>query len=257
MNILNPLKNFVFRLRYGFRGVPLSFQGRILRLDESLRRWSPKAESEVQAVLCECLKPGDIFVDVGANFGLHTLLGASCVGPTGRVYAVEPIPFNQYLLERNIALNDFQERVTVIPMAAADTAGGFLEMHGANEGLTFAASLGKSANAGVSVKVRVTTLDECLKDRPRPVNLIKIDVEGAEHLVLHGARQIIEKDRPGLLIEVHSFALPSFNSSDDSLRQELKQLGYQERLIDRVEGAEGSYFHALYQPDPVLSQKIL
>ena len=249
MGTLATIKNLLFRLRYGFRGVPITFQGRVLRLDESLRRWNPSGEKEVQAVICQHLRPGDVFVDVGANFGMHALLGASCVESTGHVYAIEPVPFNHRLLERNIALNNFQTRVTMIPTAAADKAGGFLELHGVTQGIALAASLGKPESKGPSVTVPVTILDECLKERFKPINLIKIDVEGAEHLVLRGARQIIEKDCPLLLIEVHTFALPSFGSSAEMLRRELGQLGYREQLIDMVDGIDGSYFHALYHPE--------
>jgi len=52
-----------------------------------------------------------------------------------------------------------------------------------------------------------------------------------------------------LLIEVHTFALPSFGSSSEMLRRELGRLGYREQLIDVVDGIEGSYFHALYHPE--------
>lgn len=241
------LKDFLFRVRYGFRGVPLLFQGRTLRLDESLRRWSPQNEWDVQKEICEHLRPGDVFVDVGANFGLHALLGASCVGPGGHVYAFEPVPANCQLLERHIALNDFGGRMTLVPKAVAETAGGTLELHGVQEGLTFAASIGKRGAEDVVIKVPVTTLDEALAKRTKPVRLIKIDVEGAEHLVLRGMRQLIERDHPLLLIEVHTYALPAFGSSAEKLREDLAELGYAERVIDRIDGVEGAYFHAMYQ----------
>jgi hypothetical protein len=153
------LRDFIFRCRYGFRGVPLTLQGRVLRLDETLRRWSPQTEIEVQKVICQQLRPGDVMVDVGANFGLHALLGASCVGPGGHVYAFEPVPSNCRLLERHIALNDFAGRMTLIPKAASDVAGGTLELHGAQEGIVFAASLRKQGAPGITIKVPVTTLD--------------------------------------------------------------------------------------------------
>lgn len=248
MKAMVSLRNFMFRCRYGFRGVPMIFQGRALRLDEALRRISPDTEIEVQKVLCQQLRPGEVMVDVGANLGLHALLGASCVGPEGHVYAFEPVPSNCHFLERHIALNDFGGRITLIPKAAADVAGGTLELHGAQEGITFAASICKKGATGVTIKVPVTTLDAALAQRPKPVRLIKIDVEGAEQLVLRGARQLLAKDRPLLVIEVHSFALPSFGTSAEAFRQELEGLGYREQVIDTVAGAEGDYYHALFSP---------
>lgn len=245
---MTKLRDYIFRCRYGFRGVPMDFQGRSLRLDEALRRMSPQTEAEVQKTICRELHPGEVMVDVGANLGLHALLGASCVGPGGHVYAFEPVPTNCRFLERHIALNDFGTRMTLIPKAVADVAGGTLELHGAQDGITFAASLGKAGAPGVTIKVPVTTLDEALAQRPKPVRLIKIDVEGAEQLVIKGARQILVKDRPLLLIEVHTFALHSFGTSAEAFRKEVESLGYRERVIDRVAGAEGEYYHALFSP---------
>jgi len=245
---LSRFRDFLFRCRYGFRGVPLTLQGRVLRFDESLRRWNPQTEIEVQKVICQQLRPGDVMVDVGANFGLHALLGASCVGPGGRVYAFEPVPSNYGILERHVALNDFGGRMTIIPKAASDAAGGVLELHGVQEGVTFAASVRKKGTLGATISVPVTTLDESLAQRPKPVRLIKIDVEGAEQLVLKGTRQILEQDRPLLLVEVHTFALPSFGTSAEVFRNEVEDLGYRERVIDTAASEEGKYYHALFSP---------
>ena len=102
MKTMPRLRDFVFRCRYGFQGVPMTIQGRLFRLDESLRRMSSETELEVQKVICEHLRPGDVMVDVGANLGLHALLGASCVGPNGHVYAFEPVPSNCRTTSRRI-----------------------------------------------------------------------------------------------------------------------------------------------------------
>src|SRR6266853_1172718 len=91
MGTLATIKILLFRLRYGFRGVPITFQGRVLRLDESLRRWNPSAEREVQAVICQHLRPGDVFVDVGANFGMHALLAQVALSRPGTC-----MPLNQF-----------------------------------------------------------------------------------------------------------------------------------------------------------------
>jgi FkbM family methyltransferase len=242
------LRDFLFRLRYGFRGVPVSCGDQVIRLDESLRRWDCQSEAQVQDVMRDLLRPGDCVVDVGANFGYHTLFCASCVGPSGHVYALEPVPSNYRLLKRHIALNNFDRQITLIPKAASDLPGGTLELHGVQNGVSLVAGMHKDDADGITLSVPVTTLDECLAHRSKPVNLIKIDVEGAEYLVLRGAVKLLAQDRPLLIIEVHSFALPSFGISVEAFRKELETLGYIERVIDTVAGAEGNYYHALYSP---------
>jgi FkbM family methyltransferase len=248
MRAFSQLKDFLFRLRYGFRGVPVQYGGQVIRLDESLRRWNCQNEAQIQKVMRDLLRTGDCVVDVGANFGYHALLCASYVGPSGHVYAVEPVPSNYRLLDRHIALNDFGGRITLITQAASDVAGGTLELHGVLDGVSVTAGMHKAEGSGVVLKVSVTTLDECLAHRPKPIRLIKIDVEGAEQLVLRGAAKLLAQDRPLLIVEVHSFALPSFGTSAEAFRQELEAAGYEERVIDTVAGAEGDYYHALFSP---------
>ena len=241
------LRDLAFRLLHGFRGAPVEIQGRPFRLDESLRRWQTDAEAPVLAVIDEMLRPGDTFVDIGANFGLHTLLGASKVGETGQVVAIEPVPGNVALLRKNVRLNGMDKRVWLVERAVTDKAGERLTLHGVADGVAVAATLRKGGSAGASVEVETTTLDECLRGLEQSVRLVKIDVEGAEHLVVRGGRQLLQHYRPALLVEVHEFALADFGTSAEKLRLDLAQFGYREQIVDVVHGVDGRYFHALYQ----------
>ena len=248
MTLAPSLRDLVFRVLHGFRGVPVEIHGRPFRLDESLRRWKTDAEAPVLAVIDEVLKPGDTYVDVGANFGLHTLLGASKVGQAGQVIAIEPVPSNIALLRKNIRLNGMGGWVRLLDRAVTEKAGERLMMHAVADGVAVAASLRKDDSPSASVEVETTTLDECLRGVERDIRLIKIDVEGAEHLVVRGGLQLLRRYRPRLLIEVHEFALPEFGTSTERLRGDLTDIGYRERLVDVVHGVEGRYFHALYEP---------
>jgi FkbM family methyltransferase len=242
------LRDTLFRVRYGFRGVPVQCHGASLRLDESLRRWNREVEREVQEALCENLAAGDVFVDVGANFGFHSLLAATRVGPTGHVYAMEPVPSNCSLLRQNVALNRFGDRISVIEAAVADVSDCQMDLYGVHDGVVLDANLRRPDSTTRGVPVAVTTLDVCLAARAKAVSLIKVDVEGAEHLVVRGARMILHEDRPLLLVEVHTFALPSFGSSAAAFVKALSELGYTEQIIDKVCGEQGDYYHALYTP---------
>jgi len=242
------LRDFAFRLRYGFRGAPVDLLGRTFRLDESLRRWSAGSEEAVLRSIASILRPGDAFIDVGANFGFHTLVGASCVGDSGMVVAIEPVPANCALLRRNVALNGFDRCVRIVAMAASDAAGQRVALHGVQEGVSVAASIARHEGCGSAIVVETTTLDECLASIDAPLRLVKIDVEGAEHGVIRGAERMLRERRPMLLVEVHEFALPDFGSSARDFREHLERLGYEEQRIDSVRGPEGDYYHALYRP---------
>lgn len=242
------LRDLAFRIRHRFRGAPVDVLGRAFRIDESLRRWTTAGEEEVLRAIAGILRPGDGFIDVGANLGFHTLLAASCVGESGSVVAIEPVPANCALLRRNIALNGFERRVRVVEKAATDAAGREVTLHGVLEGVSVAASIRRHDGFGGDVVVGTTTLDDCLAALRAPLRLVKIDVEGAEHRVVLGAAKLLRELRPALLVEVHEFALPDFGTSAREFREHLARCGYEEERIDTVEGAEGRYYHALYRP---------
>jgi FkbM family methyltransferase len=238
------LKNGLFRLRHGFKGYPRMVRGVRFRLDESLRRFKTDGEGEIQSALERHLRPGSLFVDVGANFGLHSLLACHLVGAHGAVIAVEPVPENLRLLRRNLQLNGFTARSEVIPKALVAEPSGDLEMT-IEPGLSPAATL-SGIPGGKTVRVPTTTLDEVLCREDRLPALVKIDVEGAEHEVLKGAPNLLRRGAT-LLVEVHRFALPSFHSSPELLREFLEGFGYTETRLSEMKSHQGDYFHALYE----------
>ncbi|MGJ8696675.1 MAG: FkbM family methyltransferase [Verrucomicrobiaceae bacterium] len=200
-------------------------------------------EDVVQGVLRDRLSEGDFFVDVGANFGLHTMYASHLVGEKGRIVAIEPVPANLELLRRNLDLNDLYRSCKVFPNALNSSGSGDVEMM-IETGLSPAATLA-GTKKGRKITVKASTLDACLAGRARTPDLIKIDVEGAEHEVLKGAIDTLEKGAP-LLIEVHTFALPAFKSSPEALRDFLAEFGYRETRLTTMESEQGEYFHALY-----------
>lgn len=237
------VKNILFRIAYGFQGYPKQIYNSRFRIDESLRRFDNGGEDEIQKIIESYLGAGDTFVDVGANFGLHTLLGAQMVGADGTIVAIEPVPFNFRLLQRNLKLNGFTSRCEVFPVALTAIGGGEVEMT-VEPGFSPAASLRESSN-GEKISVPTNTLDACLANQSEKPALIKIDVEGAEHEVLKGAEKTLAQGPP-ILVEVHSFALPSFDSSPEALSEYLASFGYVEKILTEMKSKQGNYFHALY-----------
>lgn len=242
------VKTLVFRLLHGFRGYPRKIRGRMFRVDESLRRFHTDGEEAIQETLEKMVPVGGFFVDIGANFGLHTLLACDLLGPGGRVLAVEPVPANLSLLRRNLALNGYDDRCTVAGLALTNGSVASVEMT-VEPGLSPAASLAENF-AGIKILVLAGTLDTLLAGVDAIPDLIKIDVEGAEHEVLKGAIETLRKG-PALLIEVHRFALGNFGSSSDALVAFLANLGYQEHRLSEMESHLGEYHHSLFLKDHV------
>lgn len=169
--------------------------------------WIGTYERDTQKRLRRLLAPGNTFYDVGGNAGFFTLFGAHCVGPAGRVVAFEPNRANVAALRRHVALNGL-DNVEIIEAAVSDSDGTaeFVMEESLEQGhLT---SLGHPADLGAgkqAVRIPTVSLDSLVASgRVRPPDVMKIDVEGAEFLVLQGARETLQKYRPSLVIEFHN-----------------------------------------------------
>jgi FkbM family methyltransferase len=155
------------------------------------------------------LGSGMTFVDVGANRGLFTLLGASCVGPTGHVLAVEPNPSVVNPLRAHIAWNGFSGWVQVVQAALTDREGEAELTLPTDPTETALASLQPSPFAlthrlldpARTVRVRTMTFDALVAGLGRTVvDLVKIDAENAEDLVIGGMRETLQHRPPRAVI---------------------------------------------------------
>ena len=166
-------------------------------------------EANVEAALRAHLSLGATFLDIGANIGVFTALGASLVGDRGRVIAVEPIPRNVALIERAARRNGFGS-VELIRAAASDTRGEIeLRTHTSTSNSATPAAAGerlRSVDGGATVRVPTVVLDEVLKNLTR-LDLVKIDVEGMEPRALRGLQQTLDRFRPILIGEFHPWAI--------------------------------------------------
>ena len=189
------------------------------------------------ALLNSILKPGMIFVDVGANWGYFTLLAAGKVGPSGRVLSLEPDPRLFRLLEANAKRNRL-DQIQAVAVAASDREGeitllGFDES-GGNFGLsrvtTAEESVSASANsAALTFQVPTRTLDRLLTDHcVETVDLMKMDIEGAEGLALRGlASGLAARRIQRLLLEIHPRQLQELGTPVEDALAILPEAGYQ------------------------------
>lgn len=184
--------------------------------------------------MLKSLKPGDVFYDVGANNGFITLLGSRIVGVHGAIYAFEPLPQNSRMLTQVIARNALTN-CELIPEAVSDSLGR-ADLYVQADGATTTPSL--INRTGQRTAIQTTTLDYFRKEHRHP-NLIKIDVEGAEHLVLLGASTLLgSSNPPKWIIEVHS------ESCHTNVAKLLGAYGYQIEKLKSTRNARAAYpFH--------------
>ncbi len=170
--------------------------------------------------LGQILKPGMTVLDVGANEGLYTLFSASRVGPAGRVVAFEPSSRERRKLQHNVTRNRLGN-VTVVPSAVGSSEGtAALQIaSGVHSGHNTLGALVYDDAPAVGVEhVPVERLDAVI-DRlgVARVDVIKIDVEGAEMHVLEGARRTLAAQRPVLMVEANDEALRAQGASTEAL----------------------------------------
>lgn len=200
---------------------------------------SDEYEPEVLATLRSLLRPGMTFCDVGANMGVITLLAARLVGPTGRVFAFEPMPDNARVVRENVALNGFQN-VTLIEAGIAEH-NGEAQLHLSKYGGSHSLTRSPGGSLEVAITVRTIRLDSVPGlDR---LDVLKSDTEGTELAVLRSlgalkpAYVILEAN--GGLFEIMGHASPELTGR--GFLRGLEALGYTvvENLTEPAAGVSG------------------
>ncbi len=135
------------------------------------------------------IKKGMTVLDLGANMGFYTLLFAELVGGKGKVFAFEPEPNNFSTLEKNVRLNEYKN-VELVKKAVSDKAG--------ETKLHLSKSMGRHRidvpnDAGRSVTIKTVILDDFLKGQK--IDLIKMDIEGAEYMALKGMKDLLQRNK--------------------------------------------------------------
>ncbi len=155
-------------------------------------------ESEKTQTICAMLKPDQSFIDVGCNKGDFSLLAAKIIGKDGSVLAFEPEPDNCQWVEKNISLNGY-ENIKLFQLALGDKNEDAQLYLGEKSGWHSLVS-NPACTQKSTIEVKKRTLDSILEDAGNPrVDMIKIDVEGAEMEVLQGASTIFGNN-PDLIV---------------------------------------------------------
>ena len=203
-------------------------------------------EPNLTAWIKERLKPGDVFIDVGANIGYFSLLASRLVGKEGHVVAIEASPPVFELLRRNLHRNRAQN-VRAVNVAVSDREGEVQLYAGPDNdcGRTTAAqTLADQYNLRPSAKVQALPLVAILHDEEiRRARLIKIDVEGYEWHVLSGMEAMLESCRPDIeiMVELSPPALESEGRTTRDFFGILNSLGFHAYTITNDYAAESHF----------------
>ena len=194
-------------------------------LPQSLVYYMGVYEWDVTQCMSKRLPVDGVFVDIGANAGFFTIWSALRAGSGGHVYSFEPQPEMYALLRENVLLN-LLENVSTFSTALGDSIGTVrLALSAGDTGL---AHIVIDETADVEqTSVPIETLESCLGPLPR-LDMMKIDVEGAELRVLKGAASYLSGDNPPILfVEVVDRHLQRLGDSEAALLEFLRGFGYQ------------------------------
>lgn len=190
--------------------------------------WEPHV-----AALCQRLLPvGGHAAEGGGNIGAHTVLMAERIGPAGRLHVFEPVPDFLPLLRRTLRANSLSGQVSLHAAALLDAPGEVkLVQDSLHRGSAHLA--GPEARGGYDRALRApgVMLDDVLRDAP-PLDLLRLDIEGAEMLALRGARETIARS-PRLAIVMEW--LPGLMRLHGDPHEDMRALAAQGFRIWRIE----------------------
>jgi FkbM family methyltransferase len=202
---------------------------RLLQVPNELLPGAEHAE-----VIGHFLRPGDTFVDIGANHGSLSVMAAHRVGRSGRVVAIEAQPRLASLVERSLRDNA-QASFEVHGCAVGERPGRanfFVPRDTSGSAGLHAAFSGTRAHQTLDVEIK--TLDSLCDWRQLPgATLAKLDVEGNELSVLRGARAFVAERKPKILLEVNDLSMTAAGVSRSALVEELVGLGFSAYVTTR------------------------
>lgn len=204
-------------------------------------RYARYYESDYEPVTFDFLrrncKSGGVFLDCGAHIGLFAVVGAKLVGKAGKVFSFEPTPNTRNVLEEVIRLNDCQNITEVRGEAIAEKSGTATFFDTGND-VSNANSLVQTERHDEGLSVPTVSIDDFAAERNLKIQVLKIDVEGAELNALRGAFQTLKNDCPPLSLGLHPNAISQSGATLEEIWNFLNQfdyrITYESQTIDKT-----------------------
>lgn len=181
------------------------------------------------------VKRGMVVADIGAHVGYYSLLAAMRVGEDGKVFAFEPHPDNYSLLLKNIEVNGYKNAIPIQKAVSNKSGTVQLHLHPENKGGSRICDFPLSRQ---HILVSAITLDDFFKDKDYQIDLIRMDIEGAEMWAVEGMDKIISENKNLTIIaEFFPRALRTFGVSPKHYVNKLVEHGFQLYEIDEEQEA--------------------
>lgn len=243
--LIRPILEGVYNIVRPKGIVEKEIQGSVMRLNTAYRGvvnhliHEGVYEPTETTLFLQQLRPGMTVVDIGANIGYYTLLAARAVGSTGAVHAFEPEPQNFAMLTENVRINKYNH-VTLQHAAVSDSIGTLTVYF--DEHVRVKSSLSrKNLETETSIKsvdVPAMRLDDYLQQQGiENVDVLKVDVEGAEALVLAGAERVLQQPHLKIFMEFWAEGLKNMNADPRQLLEGLVQRGFRLHRVDETHGS--------------------
>jgi FkbM family methyltransferase len=241
VGLAKPLNRWVTLLLFRGRRYKVRIAGRTVRFHVSTFREARRVDDavgEFDAIrsLCESIRSGDVFYDIGSNIGMFACTVASVHGNDVQVHAFEPEPAVCRRLRENVRLNRL-ENVTIHEVAIADTCGDAELLVAGGLGFGAHSIVRKSdrdaSGAGQKVRVQTQPITEYAEQHRLPApTIVKCDVEGAEAAVIRSLRPWLEnRSIRRFDVEFHPELLREQNETVDELKALVCSFGYDVRAI--------------------------
>lgn len=187
----------------------------------------------------DIIKDSQVFVDIGANIGYYSMIAGRLMSQTGMIYAYEPEPYTYSILCKNVQMNGYRN-INTFNLAISDKKG-YATLWTNNRDIALA-SMSKNnvslilntRKVNQEIRVRTFRLDDLFKDKK--IDIIKIDTQGAEGLILEGAKEIMKSDVK-ILTEFWIEGLREMGTDPLELLRKVQGYGFKVYLI-KEEGIE-------------------
>src|SRR6478672_6329854 len=223
-----------------------------VRLPQDKGVWIGTYETDFAGALANAIAPGDVCFDVGGWHGFYA--GVMALAGASKVFVFEPLPANCDRIRRLIELNPALP-IELLEAAVADRSGQteFQVMGQESMGKLMESPFQPEKASSKHISVKLVALDDLVaQGRVAPPAVMKVDVEGAEFLVLRGAEKMLREHQPTLFLEIHSPELAR------DCRKFLEGLGYKIEVMKEEESIDPnvSHFLAEVRARPVTVRKI-